>query len=1445
MDPLTERLDRQRRIESQVRAQVAKTDAKDPITGESLQEILSTQVTRVSDRQLNIPEFVASADPVQDGARFRAWIGHLKRLLNYKDDFRPSKALEALDLYGGEQIRTVLEHDHYVDIIEQGETENEFEYAVRRLEYHFIPRAHRRHARYQFWNEKFLPGETLLQFNLRMSNLLQASMFNDPNDMMVDKLIQEMPDDSLRQKALEQDMDLPAILKAAHTRLAVLHQNKDIAGGSSHVNKITKEDVELDSPCKACTYTCHFKGKCPAKNSKCSKCKRYGHYTSACYSKTKYQKNHKGYKGKGKGKGKKRYSRAVHEDDSSSSSDEEESISFYSKSIKIKKTKESQEPGILLPVKIEGFDFQMDPDSGSDINVLGKEHFRMLCKKLGGKPRLFKVKDNVFAANNTLINMQGRAVLEIASRSKAMKKIVYIMADELKSAPLLGEKTLLDLGLMKYSPEGEFANVRQVKLPKSTNEKVNKLIEKYSHLFEGIGKFKDCKVKLKLKPGAVPVQHSARPVSLHLEEKLKRRLDAFVDMNVMEWLTADEPLGYVSRLVAVPKPNKPDEVRITGDFRDVNRDLSRTRLIENPRIEDFIKTMNGNKFWFKLDVRHGYHQMELDEESRKLTTMCTKWGNIRYTRVPMGIKNAQDYFDEQMTMMLSHCERTKPFRDDLLGGGRDEEEFLAELEKVFKAADEKNVRFDPSKCDFGIEEMTFLGYKFTKEGVKPDPKKVAALKAAKRPETKEALLSFICMVGWNERFIQRFSEETAILRDLANQPGTMTWTDEHENAFQRVKNALSEDTLLHFFKKGAETGVFVDAGKKAHEEGKRGGFCGILAQKIDGKWQPIHFASRRMTDVESRWGQTELEARAVRWALTEKFRYYLEAAPHFTVYTDAKSLIPMWKKPSNNTPMRITQQILATQHLDFSLVYREGKSNPADFCSRNPIPCEDTNIDEVSDDLEKLMVKMINRGDEPELLDMKEQTARDAELQFIKERILRGDWSKFKHDKKIKPFYGIRHELAMTDGLVTRGTKIVVPRESQHKVARATHKLGHQGQNRSIALSQEHFWFPGMTAMVKDAVDRCPVCQVTTPDYRTEPLKMEPLPKNEFDKISVDFKGPFRDGKYALVFLDLRSRWPDVCIVSSTAFKTVKKAFDSYFATYGTPRVIKSDNGPPFNGYEWKDYAKMKNFTARFTTPRHPEANGEIENFMKNIGKAIKRATLMKTDYGPEIVDMIRAYRATPHPTTGVSPYELLFKRKMRLGELCHQEHGTSDKKKLKIEDRVQEKKEQSKKYHDSKRNVKKHDFRIGDIVLVNPEGEGFLPNRVTIIGIKGSTIVARTEDGKQIKRDSSHFKHWLPEYEESFTVKTQLPQPPRPASPPTQPSPPSRRQTRSRGPAPDLPNVMKAPIERSAQERGRFQDIIDNFPKPSAPPLDAITDNDSTSSTSSRSRRSRNCQTS
>eukprot|EP00112_Aurelia_sp_Birch-Aquarium-sp1_P015091 Seg3312.4 transcript_id=Seg3312.4/GoldUCD/mRNA.D3Y31 product="putative protein K02A2.6" protein_id=Seg3312.4/GoldUCD/D3Y31 len=208
----------------------------------------------------------------------------------------------------------------------------------------------------------------------------------------------------------------------------------------------------------------------------------------------------------------------------------------------------------------------------------------------------------------------------------------------------------------------------------------------------------------------------------------------------------------------------------------------------------------------------------------------------------------------------------------------------------------------------------------------------------------------------------------------------------------------------------------------------------------------------------------------------------------------------------------------------------------------------------------------------------------------------------------LKVFKKVKEELTVTDdGFILKGTKLVIPSTLRNRVVNLAHE-GHQGIVKTKSLLREKVWFPGIDQMVENIVKNCIPCQATTAKEKLEPYKMSKLPRGPWDKVSVDFSGPYPNGEYLLVVIDEYSRFPEIEIVRSTAGKSVIPKLDQIFSSFGIPRVVKSDNGPPFSGYRFKYFKNELGFRHRKITPHWPRANGEVERFMRTLNKTVKAA---------------------------------------------------------------------------------------------------------------------------------------------------------------------------------------------------------------------------------------------
>ena len=186
------------------------------------------------------------------------------------------------------------------------------------------------------------------------------------------------------------------------------------------------------------------------------------------------------------------------------------------------------------------------------------------------------------------------------------------------------------------------------------------------------------------------------------------------------------------------------------------------------------------------------------------------------------------------------------------------------------------------------------------------------------------------MANYSAQFIPDFATITEPLRQLTHKAAKFRWESEHEDAYQKILQALTSSPVINYFDTNKETELSVDASPV--------GVSAILAQRDSSSSTPnvIAYASRALTSTERRYSQTEKEALAIVWGI-EHFHLYIHGA-QFTLYTDHKALEVIFSNPVSRPPARIERWLLRLQQYQFRVKYKQGSQNTADFLSRHPTP---------------------------------------------------------------------------------------------------------------------------------------------------------------------------------------------------------------------------------------------------------------------------------------------------------------------------------------------------------------------------------------------------------------------------------------------------------------------------------------------------------------------------
>ena len=273
---------------------------------------------------------------------------------------------------------------------------------------------------------------------------------------------------------------------------------------------------------------------------------------------------------------------------------------------------------------------------------------------------------------------------------------------------------------------------------------------------------------------------------------------------------------------------------------------------------------------------------------------------------------------------------------------------------------------------------------------------------------------------------------------------------------------------------------------------------------------------------------------------------------------------------------------------------------------------------------------------------------------------------------------------------------------------------------------RELYWFPGIDALVRSEISTCSLCQTSDKSAKVfeAPLQPVPLPAAPWSKLGLDIVGPFEtamwDCKFAITLTDYYSKWPEVAFASSVTTEAVLGFLSSIFGRYGNPESLVTDNGPQFTAAAFSSFLKDRGIAHVRSSVYHPAANGAIERFNRVFKGCIQAAIIQSKPWKAATTDFLQAYRATPHATTGASPFELLHGRKMRtkLNILSPPAVTAHD---AEVRGRVSLRQSHMKQYCDMRRGARTPSFGDGDRVRVRKPGHVMKGHRrfSATIGIK------------------------------------------------------------------------------------------------------------------------------
>jgi len=348
---------------------------------------------------------------------------------------------------------------------------------------------------------------------------------------------------------------------------------------------------------------------------------------------------------------------------------------------------------------------------------------------------------------------------------------------------------------MKYAP-ADLDQIVQESTHLTEYEKslLGKLLARYHDLFDGtLGTWNTDPIELELRPEVKPYHAKPYPVPHSQEKKLKEEIKRMCACGVLRKVNRSE-WGFPAFTI----PKKDGTLRSIADLRELNKRIKR-KPFPLPKIQDMLQKLEGFMYATSLDLNMGYYHIQLSANSSSYCTIVLPWGKYEYLRLPMGLCNSPDIFQEKMGELFADLEFARAYIDDLLViSSGTFEDHLDKLEQVLKRLQEAGLKVNASKSFFAREELEYLGYWITQEGIKPLSKKVEAINNLAAPKTQKQVRAFIGMVNYYRDMWIRRSETLAPLTALTSKNVKFKWTDVEQKAFDTMKRIMARETHIGF-----------------------------------------------------------------------------------------------------------------------------------------------------------------------------------------------------------------------------------------------------------------------------------------------------------------------------------------------------------------------------------------------------------------------------------------------------------------------------------------------------------------------------------------------------------------------------------------------------------------------------------------------------------------------
>ncbi len=624
-------------------------------------------------------------------------------------------------------------------------------------------------------------------------------------------------------------------------------------------------------------------------------------------------------------------------------------------------------------------------------------------------------------------------------------------------------------------------------LSNDQKEQLQQLIKKYSDIFTNKpGKTTKLKHQIDVKEGTRPL--TAAPY--RCAPNRRKIIGDNIEEMLKEEIITPSNSPWSSPVVLAPK--KDGTLRFCIDYRKLNAVTIRDAY-PIPRIDDTLDALEEAKFISTLDLRSGYWQVEMNPKTQAMTAFISHKGLFEFKVMPYGLKNAPATFQRLMDIVLAGLkwQCCLIYIDDVIIYSPSFNQHIKDLTEVFEALRNANLTLKASKCHFCRKEIKYLGHIITKDGVKPDPELISAVKEFPQPQKMKDIQAFLGLTGYYRRFIQNYAKIAEPLlkqiRNNKNERNTnyhIKWNNEYQQSFETLKQKLISSPIMNT--PNFQHPFILELDACAY------GLGAVLVQEYEGKKFVIAYASRTLSSTEQNYSATEREALAIVWA-TKHFRPYIEGM-EIIIRTDCQAL--QWLKESKDVTGRLARWAMHLAAFQIKEIkYKPGATNTnSDSLSRYPLQ------EQISDNQGEIseIGTIINIWENTNMLDdIREEQQKDKKLKTIIDNLLTSPTPTLSSIRSPYVFvngllYKIRNAIKNQDHrMISNKHLLVIPTSMQNKLIAWAHDhpmAGHAGRIKTMHRLSSRVYWAKMRKDIYKYVQECTLCQQFK--YNTQPLSM-------------------------------------------------------------------------------------------------------------------------------------------------------------------------------------------------------------------------------------------------------------------------------------------------------------------------------------------------------------------